>query len=227
MNRCLLGWLAGWAVALGAAAADAVRGDLLDGSVLRCRVNTVTDGLAAQLAAARSTNVLAGLVLDLRFAGGPDAPAAGGSFFATNRIPLVILVNGQTTGAATALAIRLRAAGRGLVIGSPEAMPRPDIAVTVSADTEKQLQADPYLTVSNAPAGAGGRPAVAVTNDWLAFVDHTSEAELVRKRVKDGEDDRDPAATPRTPAPPVIQDPALRRAVDLLKALASLQPPRA
>jgi len=207
-----------------ARAAGEVQGEILDGSVLRYRVSTVTDGLAAQLAAARPTNAFTGVVLDLRFAGGPDAATVGGIFSGTNQPPLVILVNGQTTGAAAALATRLRLAGRGLVIGSPSASPHPDIAVQVGADTEKKFLADPYLAASNAPAGG---PAVTVTNDWLAFVDHTSEAELVRKRVKDGEDDSDPAATPRTPAPPAIQDPALRRAVDLLKSLASLQPPRA
>ena len=55
----------------------------------------------------------------------------------------------------------------------------------------------------------------------LPFVDHMSEAELVRKKIKDGEGEDSPA--PRTePATPVIRDPALARAVDLLKALAIL-----
>jgi hypothetical protein len=58
----------------------------------------------------------------------------------------------------------------------------------------------------------------------MAFVDHTSEAELVRKRIKDGDDEGD-VATPRAePLQPVIRDPALARAADLLKALAALHP---
>jgi hypothetical protein len=63
------------------------------------------------------------------------------------------------------------------------------------------------------------------TNDFLPFVDHMSEADLVRIRMKDGEDNAKASALPR-PAPvrPVIRDPALARAVDLLKALAALHP---
>ena len=64
------------------------------------------------------------------------------------------------------------------------------------------------------------------TNNLLAIVDHTSEAELVRKRIKDGDEGGD-LPTPRAePAQPVIRDPALARAVDLLKALAVLHKPR-
>ena len=68
--------------------------------------------------------------------------------------------------------------------------------------------------------------ALSGTNSLLAFVDHTSEAELVRKRIKDGDDDGS-ATMPRVePAQPVIADPALARAVDLLKTLAALQKSR-
>jgi hypothetical protein len=52
-----------------------------------------------------------------------------------------------------------------------------------------------------------------------------SEAELVRNHVKDGEDDEIQPTT-RTEPPPVIRDPALARAVDLLKALAIVRPAR-
>ena len=234
MNRCLLGLLVWSAAAPWAMAAGEVHGDVLDGSVLRYRVSTVTDNLTAQLAAAQpaGTNAIAGIVLDLRFAGGSDAvPAAAKTYFSTNKTSLVILVNGQTSGSATALAAQLREAGLGLVIGSPNAAPAPDIAVTVATETEKRFQADPYLVVSNnltiSRLETNLVSGVTTTNDWMAYVDHTSEADLVRKRVKDGEDASDPAATPRTPPPPVIHDPALLRAVDLLKALASLHPPRA
>ena len=233
MNRCLLGLLVWSAAAPWAMAAGEVHGDVLDGSVLRYRVSTVTDNLTTQLAAAQpaGTNAIAGIVLDLRFASGSDAvPATAKNYFSTNKTSLVILVNSQTSGSASALATQLREAGLGLVIGSPNAAPAPDIAVAVSTETEKRFQADPYLAISNdltiSRLETNLLSGVTTTNDWMAYVDHTSEADLVRKRVKDGEDTSDPAATPRTP-PPVIHDPALLRAVDLLKALASLHPPRA
>ena len=234
MNRCLLGLLVWSAAAPWAMAAGEVRGEVLDGSVLRYRVSNVTDSLAAQLAAVHpaTTNAIAGMVLDLRFAGGSDAvPAAAKTFFTTNKTSLVILVNRQTTGAAATLATQLREAGLGLVIGSPNAAPAPDIAVAVAPETEHRFQTDPYLTVTNASTinelGTNALAGGTGTNDWMAYVDHTSEADLVRKKVKDGEDTSDPAATPRTPPPPLIHDPALLRAVDLLKAWASLHPPRA
>ena len=234
MNRCLLGLLVWSAAAPWAMADGEVHGDVLDGSVLRYRVSTVTDNLTTQLAAAQpaGTNAIAGIVLDLRFASGSDAvPATAKNYFYTNKTSLVILVNSQTSGSASALATQLREAGLGLVIGSPNAAPAPDIAVAVSTETEKRFQADPYLAISNdltiSRLETNLLSGVTTTNDWMAYVDHTSEADLVRKRVKDGEDTSDPAATPRTPPPPVIHDPALLRAVDLLKALASLHPPRA
>jgi hypothetical protein len=50
-----------------------------------------------------------------------------------------------------------------------------------------------------------------------------SEAELVRKQIKDGEEDGSAVPSPHgEPASPVIRDPELARAVDLLKALAVL-----
>jgi hypothetical protein len=61
-----------------------------------------------------------------------------------------------------------------------------------------------------------------VTNNLLSFVDHTSEADLVRQKVKDGDH---PMASPLPPASkepqkPVIEDPVLARALDLIKGLA-------
>ena len=210
-------------------ATNTVQSDVLDGTVLRYRVGTVTDGLAAEFAKAQPTNVIAGVVLDLRFAGGPAGTMDSDfGFFSKNKKPLVVLVNSRTEGAAAALATRLRSAGLGVLIGGTEAVPVPDLTVAVSAETEKHFQADPYLVFTNLPAGIPpGTNAVAAgkgTNDWSVFVDHTSEADLVRKKVKDGQDDGESAALPRSPAPPVIHDPALARAVDLLKALAALHP---
>jgi hypothetical protein len=61
----------------------------------------------------------------------------------------------------------------------------------------------------------------AATNNLLPFVDHTSEADLVRAKIKDG-DENESLPTPRQTEPPkpFIRDPVLARAVDLIKGLA-------
>jgi hypothetical protein len=61
----------------------------------------------------------------------------------------------------------------------------------------------------------------------VPYIDHTSEADLVREKIKDGDEDENTAPVRVAPAKPVIRDPALARAVDFLKALAVLQPERA
>ena len=87
---------------------------------------------------------------------------------------------------------------------------------------EKKFLLDPFaMTATNEPVSLSAK------NELLPFVDHMSEAELVRKRIKDGEDGSDDSSTPRPlPAQPVIRDPSLARAVDLIKALAILKPAR-
>lgn len=109
------------------------------------RIGQVSLGLGPQLAAVlRDTNLVAstrGLVLDLRFAGGTDYAGAAnaanllvagdtpildwgeGVIRATPKesawdLPVTVLVNQQTTGAAEALAAALRSANVGLVIGN-------------------------------------------------------------------------------------------------------------
>ena len=76
-------------------------------------------------------------------------------------------------------------------------------------------------------AGAGRGHVIAFVlakNDLRAFVDHMTEAELVRRKIKDGEDESDGTTTPRPgPAQPVVRDPVLARALDWLKALAVLK----
>jgi len=96
----------------------------------------------------------------------------------------------------------------------------PDIVVTVSPDDERAYLKNPYVTLAQNDTS----PTVA-TNDFLTFVDHTSEADLVREKLKDGEDAGSamPAPAPgnATPKPVLtIQDPVLARAVDLIKGLA-------
>lgn len=197
---------------------------LLDNDVLRLRVSHLTVDFGQEFLAAQPTNQqLAGVILDLRSADGDkNAVAAASGFFAAKKFPLVILVNGQTRGSAAVLAADLRAAGEGVLVGGTNftGAARPDIAVTVSEADEKNFLADPFF-IPAAPKliSASG------TNFFSGFVDHTSEADLVRQRVKDGEEDD--SATPRAePSQPVIRDPALVRALDLFKAMAALQPAR-
>ena len=164
------------------------------------RVGQVANGLAEELQSAQTalaaTNKIIGTVLDLRFADGGDlaAATAAGDVFAKKNQPLAILVNGETRGAAAALGAALRDAREGLVLGGTAAELKPDIAV-------------------------------AATNGNLAtFIDHTSEADLVREKIKDGdEDDSSPPSRPAEPQKPYIHDPALARAVDLIKALAGVR----
>jgi len=206
-------------------AADAApwTASLLDHDLLRLHVHHLAGDFTQDFFAGQPTNTLAGVILDLRSADGdPAAAAAARGFFAARKIPLVILVDGQTQGAAATLAVNLRAAGEGILVG-PGDFPgkvRPDIAVAVAGEDEKQYLADPYFN----PVLKKSVAATA-TNELSAFVDHTSEADLVRQRVKDGDEADD--ATPRVePTQPVIHDPALARAVDLFKALAALHPAR-
>jgi hypothetical protein len=165
--------------------------------------------------------------------------------------PLMVLVNGRTRGAAEALAAALREADAGLIIGNPIADPAmttrdfplkngerlriaanpvklgdgvmissvsPDIAVKVSLDDERAYLKNPYATLAQ-----NENSSTVDTNDFLAFVDHTSEADLVRQKLKDGEDIGATVPVPtnsKSPLQPVIQDPVLARALDLIKGLA-------
>jgi hypothetical protein len=196
---------------------------LLDNDVLRLRVEHLTGNFAEEFLAAQPTNKLDGIILDLRSADGDkNADPAGSGFLVNKKIPVVILVNGQTRGTAVTLAMDLRAAGKVILVGSDDftGKTRPDIAVRVSAEDEKNYLANPFF--NPAPTKTGS---LSATNELLPFVDHTSEADLVRKRVKDGEEDD--SATPRIePSQPVVRDPALARALDLFKALAALHPAR-
>ncbi|MES1180919.1 MAG: hypothetical protein ABUL66_03555 [Verrucomicrobiota bacterium] len=198
----------------------ALKVSVLENDILCVRASQIPDNFAEQLQSDQPTNKVSGIVLDLRFADGSNTVSAE-SLFSGQKFPLVILVNGETSGGAAELAAKLRAAGRGILIGSTNVAGKvtPDIAIAVSAEAEKQFQNDPFaqITETNAVPSA--------TNDLLPFVDHMSEAELVSKRAKDGEFD-EPNIPRATPAQPVIRDPALARAVDLLKALAILHAAR-
>jgi hypothetical protein len=257
---------------------ELIKPAVLESNVVYLRVGQVGNGLADQLAAAyrqsAATNKIVGVALDLRFTDGNDyaAAVAAADLFVTKKMPLLkwgneveelhpaktpvpgplaVLVNGETRGAAEALAVMLREADAGLIIGNPTAglamttrdfplkngerlriatnpvklgngavisRVTPDIAVTVSLDYERAYLKNPYATLAqNDQAAAIG------TNDFLTFVDHTSEADLVRQKLQDGEDKGAivPVLVRSQSLPkPVIADPVLARALDLIKGLA-------
>ena len=166
---------------------------------------------------------MVGTILDLRFADGDDLDSGKNveKIFEAEKLPLAILINSETRGAAADFAAQLRAAQKCLLIGNANLKSKPDIAVNVSAADEKIFQQNPF-----ADLGAGKMEKIS-TNDFLPFVDHTSEAELVRKHIKDGDDDEDTTNSPRAEiSQPVVRDPVLARALDWLEALAILQPAR-
>jgi hypothetical protein len=223
MNHCAILLLATSLSAL--AAKPALKTSVLEGNLECFRVSRVTATLAEEIGAAQNalvaTNPVTGAILDLRFADGGDLAAsrAAAGVLMARKLPLAVLVNGETRGEALA----------GLVFGSaPTAVKatgetlQPDIAVTIGLEAERAFLKNPYAV----PGGNLTNLPAASTNSLLAFVDHTSEAELVSKRVKDGDEDGD-LATPRAEPPqPVIRDPALARAVDWLKAVAVLNKTR-
>jgi hypothetical protein len=217
-NLLLFGWLS---AAVELRAADSVF--LVESNLVCVRPVCVSDNFFEKIAAVRLTGKPTGTILDLRFAGGDASTVdAAVKFFSVKKTPLVILVNSQTRDGAAELAAKLRAAKAGILIGADNSPGKifPDIAVNVSTNDEKRFLENPYATETNtAPKFAKG--------DLLPFVDHISEAELVQRKIKDGEDAEDADLTPRSaPAQPVLRDPALARATDLLKALAALNPPR-
>jgi hypothetical protein len=224
-----------------------------------------------------ATNKIKGLVIDLRYADGKDYAAAVAvadrfvgsdeplidwgrgvkrSTEKTNtfRLPVAVLVNHFTAGAAEALAAILRQMDVALLIGTNTAGQasitkdftlksgqtlrvatspiklgngdevgslKPDIQVEVSAEDEKAYFVDAYkiLPKPGSELSATNLASLSVTNRNPRR--RLNEAELVRM-LREGED---PSAEdfrlPKTPDPakPVITDPALARAIDLLKAL--------
>jgi hypothetical protein len=219
MNRVVILFLALCATATRLLSAEpAVKVAWLDGGAAWVQTASVTANFASELQG-QLTNKVSGLVLDLRFASGEDAVSVK-NFPMSQKAPIVVLVNAQTRDAAADLAAQLRSEAQAILIGGTNVTGKitPDISVTVTGDWEKKFQADPF-------AAPDKTNTVATDQELLPFIDHTSEAELVRRRVKDGDDDA--ADAPRTqPEQPVIRDPALARAVDLLKALAVLNKSR-
>ncbi len=233
MTRRSLSLLAGLLALGGSLRADTtndapVKSSILENNVAYLRVGEVQKNLADEISAAEgtlaTTNKIVGTILDLRFAGGDDLAAAraAADLFAQKKLPLAILVNGGTHGAAAMLATDLREARTGLIFGGSTEI-KPDIAVAAKTGDERKFLEDPYAALAQNETNSS-----ADTNDSLGtFIDHTSEADLVREKIKDGEQDEDSMpAHPTEPQKPYIHDPVLARAVDLIKALAVVRQPR-
>jgi hypothetical protein len=210
------------------APAALLQSKVLENDVAYLRVGDAGKSLADEISAAESgltvSNKTIGTILDLRFADGQgfDAAQSTADFFAARKAPLAILVNADTRAAAEKLAVDLRNAQAGLIFGSATPDLQPDIAVIVKPAEEKLFLNNPYaLPATNSP------DADETTSNFVPYIDHTSEADLVRQKIKDGDEDENTAPVRVAPAKPVIRDPALARAVDFLKALAVLQPARA
>lgn len=263
----------------------ASRSVLVDGEIAYVRIARVSEGLAGAVREACQkvtlTNKLKGVALDLRYASGDDyaAAAATADLFVKKALPLLdwgkgvvqskakddaisvpvaVLVNRATSGAAEALAAAMRETGAGLVLGGKTAgqamiaqdFPlkngdrlriataavrlgdgspmswqglKPDITVEVSPEDERAYYADPFKGPGRGElsAGAGLSPTnvAAVTNRAMRRP-RFNEAELVRER-REGLSEADlTGARDREPDRPLVQDPTLARALDLLKGLA-------
>ena len=254
------------------------------------RMNRIAAGTDQEFQAAYerllATNRIKGLVIDLRFAGGKDyaAAVAVADRFFTDELPLVdwgegwkkssaktnvislpvaLLVNRKTTGAAEALAGMLRHREVGLLIGTNTAgeasmarefslktgqrlrlavapvkvadgreLPfsgiKADIVVDVSPEDELAWYDDAYKSLAK-PA----RMVSAATNETNVTATNRAprrrlnEAELVRMNKEGQLPDREPPFTNEplrtVESPSVVNDPALARALDLLKGLAVVQ----
>ena len=164
------------------------------------------------------TNKCIGTVLDLRFAGGTSAAEVKSAcaLISSQKLPLAILVDAGTQDSALKLATSLRAARAGLIFGGATNGLSPDIAVEVNPGDEKKFLENPYALLATNEITS-----LSATNDLAPFIDHTSEADLVRAKIKDGDEDEDTAPAGRPmPQKPVIRDPVLARAVDLIRGLA-------
>ena len=204
-------------------AAAPATASVLESNVVWLRVSRVTAGVTEELTTAAralsATNKCIGTILDLRFAGEGEGEAVSGvaDFVAGKKLPLAILVNAETHGAAAALALALRSRGAGLMFGTGLNGLHPDIEVLVNVDDEKIYFADAYAVVTNRVSLAETNAAGRDTNRLAARV---SEADLVRAR-RAGAADPEVEAEGTLPATsPVVRDPVLARALDLLQGLA-------
>lgn len=196
---------------------------VLEGNVGYLRITSTETNLADEIQTAlgqlAGTNQLAGIVLDLRFANGEDSSSlkAAEDILQEQKLPLAILVNAKTSGAAATLADDLHHADAGLIFGSATSSLKPDITVDVSAKDETRFLKNPY----DAPGATNAAPDTNLLD--LVDIDHTSEADLVRQRIQDNGGGDSAAPAPATEPPKAtISDPVLAHGVDFIKGLAAL-----
>ena len=252
---------------------------LFDAGLAYLRVNRIGLKLGSEIrTAVESMGALKGLVLDLRFANGFDYVAAGrtadiflkdggtllewegGDVAAQSKddalsLPLMVVINHQTRGAAEALAAVLRSSKAGLLVGSATAgearlyrehdlpdgrkvriasgsvrlaggstLPTdgvaPDIMVLTPAADERKYLEDPYRVLARSEEAG-----VSVT-EVVSERRRINEAELVRMQ-REGVLDADEPLPPPDEKParkPLVRDPALAAALDMLKALSIARP---
>lgn len=232
--------------------------------------------LAAEFVKLGGVAKLKGLLLDLRYAGGADQKAAAltaAQFLAaegplltvagetlrssarTNAIqlPITILVNHQTSGAAEVLAALLRQHQVGLLIGTATTGGlRQFKEFTLTTGQRLRIATGEAKLGDGQPLpSAGLRPDIALTvspdeergfyaepyktaqpavrtavskGETNAAPVRINEAELLR-RQRAGEDSEagEPPAAP-TPTRPAVRDPAIARGLDLLKAVNLVRP---
>jgi hypothetical protein len=260
--------------------------NIFDGDIIYLRARRVDDSLAKSVASAcerlRSPNKLRGVVLDLRYAGGDDyaAVAAAADLFLNKprslldwgngtvkakektdaiSVPVAVLVNRETTGAAEALAAVLRQAAAALILGNKTAGQAmimqeyplkngdrlriattpvklgdgtelssnglaPDIAVDVSSEDERAYYADAFRVLPRGNLLASQTLSLTNSSSGITRTNRRpriNEAELVRER-KEGLTPETDLSLGREPEAegPMVHDPTLARALDVLKGLA-------
>jgi C-terminal processing protease CtpA/Prc len=104
---------------------------------------------------------------------------------------------------------------------------KPDITVEVSAQDERAYYADAFKEIPKAGLLASASPTNQVNGTNRTRRARFNEAELVRERKDGFNPDLDPAgARGDEPEKPMVQDPVLARALDVLKGLAVVRQSR-
>lgn len=258
------------------------RRERLDGGILYLRPGRVDAGLPAALRSALTdsawTTHASGLILDLRFAPGDSLPAAGdsaalfsertesilqwGSGSASGsgsqrlwRLPVAVLINGRTSGAAEALAAALRQETGSALVGQPTAGTHGvfrDIALNDGTRLQipvGRIRLGDGSVLAEGPVTPDIRIPVAETSE-REFVENPTavlkphgvggtpgsptatrrkltEADLVRAQRSEPTDaDSETNAPPKNRVAVRLADPVLARAADLVRGLAAFQKAR-
>jgi hypothetical protein len=120
--------------------------------------------------------------------------------------------------------LQLRIASAPITLGDGTSLSssgiKPDIDVSISEQQERAFYADEFLVVPNTNRMAGA--STNVTGESNESPDHVlfNEAELVREHNAGENPDEQTAKRPPEVKVPVVSDPTLARALDLLKGLA-------